>query len=127
MAKGSYFLVYGTRDVTVEAAEAALSRSKMLAVARDGDALTVRRKKPGGPELVVGVNAEPWVAVEAAEAAERHAVAAIAGCGRRFEVAFDDLEEVLDECNTLFEVQCGLADLTGGYVINAWNGLLVPS
>lgn len=43
----------------------------------------------------------------------------------RFEIVFDDLEEVLDEANTLIEVQIALQNATGGFLFNSWNGQLI--
>jgi hypothetical protein len=71
-------------------------------------------------------SAEPHVRVEATELAEAHGVPALAACDRRFEVSFDDLELVLDDYNTMFEVQTILQELTGGYLHLAWNGELLP-
>lgn len=38
-----------------------------------------------------------------------------------YKVSFNDLEEVLDEINTLIDVQCTLRDLTDGVIYNSWN------
>ncbi len=38
-----------------------------------------------------------------------------------FEITFDDLDEVLDEINTLIEVQATLQDATQGFLYNTWN------
>jgi hypothetical protein len=40
---------------------------------------------------------------------------------RAFEISFDDLEEVLDEINTLIDAQSELEKLTGGACYNSWN------
>ena len=39
----------------------------------------------------------------------------------QFEITFGDLDEVLDEINTLIEVQATLQGATHGYQYNAWN------
>ncbi len=60
---------------------------------------------------------------EAAEiAAENSHAQSLLPCDARFEIAIDDLDAVLDEINTLIEVQSVLGDLTGGFVFNTWNG-----
>jgi len=41
---------------------------------------------------------------------------------RPAEIGIADLDEVLDEINTLIEVQCTLQDATSGYLFNSWNG-----
>jgi len=116
--------VYFCGEVTLDDAERAL-RTTRLTVTRDGDRVGVRWGK--GPELHIGLSHEPHVRLEAAEVAETHARPEIARCDRRFEVGFDDLDAVLDETNTLIEVQMTLQDVTGGYITMAWNGnLLAP-
>ncbi|WP_420454282.1 hypothetical protein [Rubrivirga sp.] len=62
-------------------------------------------------------------ASEAADAATDAALAEqIRACDARFDVEFADLDEALDEINTLMEVQVALQDLTGGYLFLPWNG-----
>lgn len=45
-------------------------------------------------------------------------------CDCRFEVFFDDLDEVLDEINTLMDVQGALQDASGGFLFTPWNSNL---
>ncbi len=45
-------------------------------------------------------------------------------CDKRFQISFDDLDEVLDEINTLIEVQITLQNATRGFLWNSWNGQL---
>lgn len=123
MASDSYFFVYFSGSVTLDDVEAALrkttltiTRAEQILVARWGD----------GPELHIGLSHESHVKLEANEDAERHAVPALAMCDRRVEVGFDNLDAVLDETNTLAEVQMALQDLTRGYITMAWNDELMP-
>ena len=44
-------------------------------------------------------------------------------CEVRFEILIGDLDEVLQEYNTLFAVQEALAEATGRFLFNTWNGL----
>ena len=44
-----------------------------------------------------------------------------AGCDAYIEITFDDLDEVLDEINTLIEVQATLQTATGGLMYCSWN------
>ena len=123
MGKGSYFMVYFCGGTTLEDAERELRTNNT--VTRDGDGLAVRYED--GPELFIGLSTEPHVIIEAEDVAERHSVPALASCDRRFEVMFDDLEAVLDETNTLFDVGATLQDLSKGYIQYSWNGnLLLP-
>jgi hypothetical protein len=94
-----------------------------LSVSRLGKHLAVRRAD--GPELRVGLATGAGVREEAAEVGAGTAHAApLAGCDARFEIAFDSLDEVLDEINTLIEVQATLQDDTQGFLFNTWNGQL---
>ncbi len=122
MGKGSYFMVYFTGPATLDDAERVLRKSR-LTVTRNGGELGARWD--AGPELFLGLSDEPHVVLEAQEVAEMHDAPTLASCARRFEVGFDDLEAVLDETNTLFEVGAQLQDLTGGYLHYAWNGNLI--
>lgn len=118
MARDSYFLVYFSGALTLDHAEAAL-RKTSLTVHRSDQALEVHWGE--GPRLWIGLNAEPHVKREAFELAEEKGVPELGRCDRRFEVAFDQLDEVLDETNTLAETQMVLQDLTHGWVAMAWN------
>lgn len=79
-----------------------------------------------GPLLRVGLSAAPQVAAQASALGEGGAVPGIGACDVRFEIAIDDLDEALDEANTLIEVQATLQGLTGGYLFNSWNAELLP-
>ena len=45
----------------------------------------------------------------------------IAGCDAYIEVAFESLDEVLEEINTLIVVQGALQQATGGLMCRSWN------
>jgi hypothetical protein len=45
----------------------------------------------------------------------------IAGCDTQIEITFDNLDEVLDEINTLIDVQFTLQEATGGLTYLSWN------
>lgn len=122
MASDSYFLVYFSGDATLDDAESAL-RKAGLAVHRTEDTLEVRWGT--GPTMWIGLSTEPHVKLEALEVAEMKTVPELERCDRRFEVAFDDLDEVIDETNTLAEVQIVLQDLTQGWITMAWNDFVM--
>ncbi|MET7470512.1 hypothetical protein ACFYON_00615 [Micromonospora sp. NPDC005686] len=111
-----YMHVYFTGQATL--ADAARQLDTMPVAEEDGR-LTVQWAD--GPEMRVTFNAKPEVAAEAAELADEYALPVMRTFDRRFEVTFDDLDEVLDDINTLIEVQGHLQDLTGGYVVRSWN------
>lgn len=119
------FFRCGSPAFAIEDAERLLAEDG-LHVTRNGDALSVRWED--GPEVSVSRSASPHVAEEAAEIAEGTPFAAeLSRCDARFEIGIEDLAEVLDEINTLIEVQCTLQGATGGYLFNSWNGELSGS
>lgn len=94
-----------------------------LDVTTDADTLTVRSED--GPALQIKLSTAPHVAAEAAEIAEgTEHLSGMSLCNARFEIGMEDLDEVLDEINTLIEVQATLQDSTSGYLFNSWNGEL---
>jgi hypothetical protein len=97
-----------------------------LRVGRAGEQLQVQLG--AGPVLRIRYARDPSVTAEARTigANSRHA-AALSQCDARFEVSFDDLAAVLDEVNTLIEVQMTLQELTRGVLFTAWNKALTAS
>ncbi len=73
----------------------------------------------------IRLSSEPHVQAEALEigAGTPHE-AALRDLNARFEVAIGDLDEALDEINTLIEVQAALQEASGGYLFLPWNGHL---
>src|SRR5262245_54544112 len=47
-------------------------------------------------------------------------------CSARIEIAFDDLEEVRTEIDSLVDVQGILQEATQGFIFNTWNRKLAP-
>ncbi|MGC5052377.1 hypothetical protein ACLQ2S_13080 [Micromonospora sp. DT48] len=113
--------VYFTGPATL--ADAA-QRLRSMVVAEENDRLTVQWDD--GPQLEVTFEAGPRIAIEAAEVAEDYGIPEMAAYDRRFQVTFDDLDEVLQETNTLIDVTLHLQDLTGGYVRRSWNDEVSP-
>lgn len=106
----------------LEAAALAMEGSG-LKVQRDGATLVVGRD--GSPSFRIGHVTDSHVQVEAAEigAGSEHEEA-MRGCDARFEIEIQDLDEALDEANTLMEVQGALQDACQGYLFLPWNGSL---
>jgi hypothetical protein len=122
MAGGVSSVYFRSGALSLGDAARALSE-RGLSVTQDGERLHVRWD--GGPELRVYLARYPWVRQEAAEAGEGTWHAEEMGqCDARFEISFDSLNEVLDEINTLIEVQATLQSLCRGYLCNSWNGNL---
>jgi hypothetical protein len=79
----------------------------------------------GGPKLSITKSVDAHVADEAAEIAEGTSFASeMSRCNARFEISIAELDETLDEINTLIEVQCTLQDATAGYLFNSWNAAI---
>jgi hypothetical protein len=88
-----------------------------------GDELSVGFRD--GPQLRVAFVEEPYVREEAEElSAESPHACEMSHCEVRYEILIDDLDGVLDEINTLIDVQATLQDATDGYLFNTWNGAL---
>ncbi|MFG1741554.1 hypothetical protein ACGFLT_26365 [Micromonospora chalcea] len=115
------FRVYFTGPATLADAS---QRLKSMVVAVESDRFTVQWSD--GPQLEVTFDAGPRIVAEAAEVAEDYGIPEMAAYDRRFQVTFDDLDEVLQEINTLIEVNLQLQDLTGGYVKRSWNDEVSP-
>lgn len=94
-----------------------------LTVTHHGDHLIAGR--PDSPQFRVRLVTGESVGAEAAEigAGSPHE-AAMRDCDARFEIGIDDLDEALDEINTLIEVQGALQDASEGYLFVPWNGTL---
>jgi hypothetical protein len=96
-----------------------------LSVTRRGEALAVRWRR--GPVLLVRFARGKAAQREARWlAAGTPHVEQLGNCDARYEITFKDLEKVLDEINTLIEVQCTLQDATQGFIYRGWNDNLSP-
>src|SRR5438445_3244081 len=106
MPNGVCLIYFRSGKCDLDSAERVLSE-RGLTVSRASDFLDVRWEN--GPRLRVAVTQGERVQEEAAELAESYTHAYEVGqCDARFEITFDELEEVLDEINTLIEVQAAL-------------------
>lgn len=96
-------------------------RDCVMGVTADAGQLTVRRGD--GPAMHVSVTRDRSAKILAsrlAGAPSEHGES-FASIDAHTEVSFEDLDETLDEMNTLIDVQCALQDATGGVVYRAWN------
>jgi len=100
-------------------AEQALRKSTMTIV-RNVDSLSVVWED--GPELTVRYRHGEEVRREAIRISGD---SLLAGMMREFdsafEIAFDDIDHVLDDINTLIETQSSLRDATEGVIACSWN------
>jgi hypothetical protein len=101
-----------------------LLASRRLTVTRRGGALAVRWRR-GRPVLFIRFTRGKAVRREARwlAAGTPHGEQ-LGNCDAMYEITFKDLEKVLDEINSLIEVQWTLQDATQGYTYRAWNGIL---
>ena len=80
------------------------------------------------PQFTIGLATGEQIQQEAVEIAKNTSYTeAMNQCNARFEVVFDDLDEVLDEINTLMDVQRALQDAPGGFLFTFWNGNLTEA
>jgi len=122
MAEYASMIFFHLGRFDLDAAAAALA-DRGLSVRRSDNELTVGFRR--GPLLRVAYVRESYIQQEAQEisAGTSHA-AAMGRCDVRFEILIDDLDAVLDEINTLIDVQATLQDATEGFLFNTWNGKL---
>lgn len=111
------FHVYFTGEATL--ADAARQLDKMV-IAEDPQRLTVQWGEDG-PQMWISLATGPDIAADSDEWAAICDRPELGGRDRRFEVSFEDLDEVLMEINTMIEVQIILQELTDGYVVRSWN------
>ena len=52
--------------------------------------------------------------------------AKLRSCDAGIEILFDERNKVLDEINSLIEIQVGLRDASGGWLYLGWNCVLQP-
>lgn len=105
-------------------AEQELRKCK-LTVRQDGSSLLVGT--PESPTYRVSLVGQPHVLEEARRIAQgTEHERALGQCDARFEIAIPDLDEALDEINTLIDVQQALQTASSGYLFCAWNGAIDP-
>lgn len=118
------FILFHKPEFQLENAADAL-RSRGLVVDSQANALKVTWGD--GPQLRVHFARGAEVRQEAEDiGAGTRYTEMFKGFDSRFEISFDDLNAVLDEINTLIEVQICLQQATGGFLFNSWNGQLTP-
>jgi hypothetical protein len=98
-------------------------RAEWLTVTGDTEPLAVRYKKRPGPTLFVSISRGDYLETIVRSLVGRHRKyrKLIPGIDTEVKVEFHDLEEVLDDLDTLTNVQRGLQTGTGGLGYNSWN------
>ena len=118
----SFMVFFRPGECDLDAAERAL-KGYRFSVVRSGLALVAQQK--GKPEFRISLSSGCAVRQEAEEiGADTPYAEAMRECGSRFKVVFDDLDAVLDECNSLMEAEVALQEASQGYLFLSWNGNL---
>jgi len=121
MESGEKSLVYfHGPGMGLEQVQAPLAAGGMT-VTRDGNLLRVRRGGDGPEVRVRHVHGER-IRLDAIQKARGTALQSLMSTlDAAFEISFDDLDKILDETNTLIEVQRVLQQLTDGVIARSWN------
>lgn len=118
------FILFDRPDFDLEAASSLLGK-RGLTVETQANKLLVTWQD--GPQLSVFLARGEDVRREAQEIVGDTGYKGQFGTfDTRFEIVFDDPDAVLDEINTLIEVQASLQEATGGFLFNTWNGSVMP-
>ena len=109
--------------LSIDEAQAALEQDG-LTVERDNDKLICFWGD--SPKFTIDFQQGEEVRAEAKTMGEEYPNyrSKLKNCDARFEISFADLSEVLNEINTLIEIQLTLQDATEGIVFTSWNGIL---
>jgi hypothetical protein len=120
MADDACFVFFAGNRPDLDDAAQALSKCG-LSVNRTPDELVVYF--PGKPVLRVALATDDYVRGEAVELSEGTPFSKeMSSCDARYEILIDDLDAVLDEINSLIDVQQTLQQLTRGFLYLTWNG-----
>jgi len=120
----TFFIMFESTNATLEQAKEVLETAKFKMSESDGELIC---SQFASQEFKIHFATEAFVQEEATEITEgSEHEAAIKLCDARFEVSIPDLDEALDEMNTLIELQGTLQDVSNGYLFTHWNGNLLP-
>lgn len=117
-------LIFLTADSSnLEEAQAALTSCGLTV---EGDRHELVCFRDNSPEFTIHLNSEVEVQTEALEIAEENPNyrSRLKNCDARFEIYFEELSEVLNEIDTLIDIQITLQDIAKGIVFTSWNGIL---
>lgn len=117
------FVLFRSGECNLEKAIKHL-RSDGLTVLEKPDHLVVSR--PAAPSFRVYLQSGATVKTESEEIAANYGGSpGLRECDARFEIAITDLDEALDEINTLMEIQGALQVASAGVLFLPWNGELL--
>jgi hypothetical protein len=103
--------------------------ARMKEVLRDRGLTVTGRKEPfmvrsnKGPILYVSITRGKFVetVIRGLVGQRRKHRTLLPGCDTEILIELSNVDEVLDEINTLIEVQCALQEATGGLMYMSWN------
>jgi len=123
--QSSFLVFFRPGNCDLQRAETSLLKQGLTVTMR-GDHIVAGR--PACPHFLISLSSEPHVVIEAIEIGEgtEHSEG-MSKCSVRFEVTIDDLDDALDEINTLMEVEVALQEASDGYIFLSWNGTLSAS
>ncbi len=127
METGTLLILFESGQATLdEAAEALKGRGfevEKRTLETGGEVLTAQYES--GPVFHVCFNDSDHVVEESREIGEgTEFTEQLSRCSVRFEVIIEDLDQAIDEMNSLIELQLTLQSLTNGFILNCWNGEL---
>ena len=116
-----FFVFFNDQSINLDS----VVRDHPNGYARSGATLATKAYADGDPILFIRHEVGPHVRHMAEKVAmgSEHETA-MKDCNACFVVCFADLEQALDEINTLIDVQSTLQDLTSGYLYLEWNASL---
>ena len=117
------FILFPSNRANLNDAQSALEKDG-LTIENDNDRLVCFCND--SPRFTVYFNQGKEVQAEAKTMGEEYPNyrSRLKNCDARFEISFADLSKVLNEINTLIDIQLTLQDATEGIVFTSWNGII---
>lgn len=117
-------LIFCSSDrISLNDAQTILEKDGLSIESRDNSLICFR---DNSPRFTIRLNQEEEVRVSAKSLGEEYPNyrSRLKNCDAHFEISFANLSEVLDEVNTLIDIQIVLQDAAEGIVFTSWNGII---